>query len=522
MAYLLFVGITAAIYYLVPRNRQWIVLLVFSYLFYMASGPRLVLFLLMTTLTTWISALMIEQVETGRKTRPADAGSGKDENADAAGAEMHDASAAEQDKAVAKAQKKLIARRQKTILTICLLFNFGVLFMLKYVNFVHWALPLGISFYTFQSLGYVIDVYWKRVKAEHSLPRYMLFVSFFPQILQGPIGRHSRLAVQFEQPHSFDLASVQRGLQRMCWGYFIKFVVADRAGDAVSYIVSGYQNLGGAMYLVAVLMYSLQLYGDFAGGMDVVIGTAEIFGIRLDENFRQPYFANSISDFWHRWHITLGTWMKDYLFYPLSLTKSMQRFGKAVKKKWGKQMGRVLPVMAANLVVFLAVGVWHGSGGKYLAYGIYNGLLVSLEAFLEPYMKKLYGKLGIGLQSRGLRIFQIVRTFLLVNLSWFWDIAPDMKTANAMMRGLITDFHIQDITMKAMLDMGINRTGYLSLLIGTIILFAADLLREKGHDLRNDISTKPLPIRWAIWLFLIFFTITFGKYSAGGFIYAQF
>ena len=369
MEFLLFVLVAAVGYYLIPKKYQWLWLLVFSYIYYASSGVKLLLFLVYTTGTTYAAGRLLEKVE---------------------------------QKELPKKEAKAAKRR---ILTLGLLLNFGMLAVLKYTNFAvanvnaifhtsfsfqKWMLPLGISFYTFQSMGYLLDVYWGKCKAEKNPLRFALFVSFFPQILQGPIGRFDRLAVQLYQEHRFDLQRMQYALQLILWGFFKKLVLADRAAVVVNQVFLNYTQYSGVLNLVAVLMYSVQLYMDFSGGMDVVMGVASLFGIELDQNFKRPYFAVSITDFWHRWHITLGTWMKDYVFYPVSLSKWMGRIGKWSKKVFGKKTGRVIPICIANLIVFLLVGVWHGAAWKFIAYGLYHGLIISVSSLLRRFIVRVW------------------------------------------------------------------------------------------------------------------------------------
>ena len=213
-------------------------------------------------------------------------------------------------------------------------------------------------------------------------------------------------------------------------------VLADNAGIFVDAIFGDLQTYKG-LAIAGVLAYTVQLYGDFSGGMDVVIGIASMFGIELDENFKQPFFARSITDFWHRWHITLGTWMKDYVFYPVSLSKWMGRFGKMAKKRFGKTIGRALPICLANLIVFLVVGIWHGAAWKYIVYGMYNGVIIAVSGLLAKPYREWKKKLHISDKSRGWICFQILRTFLLVNISWFFDRADTVKDALTMMKNAV-------------------------------------------------------------------------------------
>ena len=316
--------------------------------------------------------------------------------------------------------------KNRWLLALCVTLNLLILGYFKYYNFlaevlnpllrgfdialpaIQVTLPIGISFYTFQSVGYILDVYWKRYEPEKNIFKFALFVSFFPQILQGPIGRYSNLAHQFYEEHSFDFMRIERGVQRVLWGFFKKMVIADTAAVFVDAIFDQYQTYNG-LAILGVLAYSAQLYGDFSGGMDVVIGIASMFGIEMDENFKRPYFSISITDFWHRWHITLGTWMKDYLFYPLSLSKGMGKFGKFAKKTFGKTYGRALPICVANIVVFLVVGIWHGAAWKFIVYGLYNGIIIGFSGLMAKNYRDWKKKLKINDKSNGWHIFQIVR-----------------------------------------------------------------------------------------------------------------
>ena len=351
----------------------------------------------------------------------------------------------------------------------------------------------------------------------------MLFVSFFPQILQGPIGRYERLMPQLAGEtkvdgkmvctgHRLDLVQVEHGAQRMLWGYFLKFVIADRAGAAVSLVNNNYLAYSGTYYAVTALLYAAQLYGDFAGGMDVVIGTAEIFGIHLDENFKRPYFSCSITDFWHRWHITLGTWMKDYVFYPMTVSGWMRKLTKGAKKHIGRKGAAILQATIANILVFLLVGVWHGKGGKYLVYGLYNGVIISLEALLGTAHPS---------KNRALHLLQVLVTFILVTISWFWDFPTTLSQSNYMLTHVFTDFHLNEITGQIFVDLHFT-PGILA--FGCLVLLVKSLLEEiRQKSIFEQMDALPRPARWAIYYGVMFSVLIFQNNGlASGFIYAQF
>ncbi|EDS06448.1 MBOAT family protein [[Clostridium] scindens ATCC 35704] len=503
MEFLIFVGIAVIGYYLIPKRFQWIWLLIFSYIYYASSGIKILFFLLYTTITTYGTGRLLDRVN--HKELP----------------------------------RNEAKSRKRRILIGCLLLNFGMLAVLKYTNFAienvnaifhagisfqKLILPLGISFYTFQSMGYIIDVYWGKYEAEKNPFRFALFVSFFPQLLQGPIGRFDRLARQLYEQHSFDLLKAQYALQLMLWGFFKKLVLADRAAVVVNQVFQNYTQYSGVTNIVAVLMYSIQLYMDFSGGMDVVMGVAALFGVELDQNFKRPYFATSITDFWHRWHITLGTWMKDYIFYPVSLSKWMGKFGKWSKKAFGKKTGRVVPICVANIIVFLVVGIWHGAAWKYIAYGLYNGLIIAISSLLAPLYRKGFEKFHINPKSGAWHVVQILRTFLLVNISWYFDMAVSLSAAFAMMKSTVTGFSLATLTDGSLMMLGLDKLDYMILAMGCLVVFLISFLKERGIQIRESLGRKPLVIRWAVYGMLVFGIPMFGYVmtTTGGFIYAQF
>lgn len=497
-AFVLFTAAALILYYLVPARAQWVVLLVFSYIYYLSGNAKYLFYILFSTCVTWLFGLVIERMHEGNKEKS----------------------------------------RIKTMVILGLLCNFGLLAFVKYTNFFvvnlnslfhlemrepEILMPLGISFYTFQSSGYLLDVYWKKVRAEKNPFKYALFVSFFPQLLQGPIARYSSLAEQLYAPHEFKGENVVRGFQRILWGFFKKMVIADWAVVFVDAIFDTPDYSGLALF--GVLFYSIQLYADFSGGMDVVIGIAEMFGITLDENFKRPFFAVSITDFWHRWHITLGTWMKDYVFYPVTLSKWMGAFGKWAKKVFGKKTGRTLPICIANLIVFLVVGIWHGAAWKYIVYGVYNGLIIAFSGLMASVYRTWKSRLHITGKETWYHLFMIVRTFVLVNISWFFDRANTVPQAFAMMKQAVTEFQPSQLLLIPAGREGVAFTPYALVILaaGCLVLFAVSLLQERGIRVREALAKLPQPVTGAVYFCLLLAIGFFGSTAAaGGFIYAQF
>ena len=534
MKFLLFLAAAVAGYYVIPKQLQWVWLLIFSYIFYLASGPAAVVFILTTTATTFLGGLWLEHTDRALACA-LDRTLARDPDRLRRPANPQQPLSPDEKKAL----KGRFKQRKKWIAALVLFVNFGILAALKYRNFAadnmnllfgtHFSsakllLPLGISFYTFQSMGYLIDVYRGKYAPDRNPFRFALFVSFFPQILQGPIGRYDRLASQLYGQKSFSLARIERGLQLMLWGYFKKIVIADRAAVVVSEVFGNYQSYGGILVMAGVLCYSLQLYGDFSGGMDVIMGASECFGISLDANFKRPYFAQSISDFWHRWHITLGTWMKDYVFYPFSLSKGMNKLGKYCKKHFGKHVSRVLPVCIANLLVFFLVGVWHGPAWKFIVYGLYNGIIIAAGNLLAPIYTQMARKLHIPAESSPWTAVRILRTFLLVNISWYFDMAESLGAALAMMKNTVAGFTLSALTDGSLLRLGLDLKDCGALALSCVVLFTVSLLQENHVSMRDALAAKPLAARWCVYLMLLFSIPLLGQITmtGGGFIYAQF
>ena len=516
--FFLFIAAAVIIYYVIPKKLQWIWLLIISYVYYASYDISTVWMLLLTTYVTYRGVILLDRLN---EQKPQD-GISREEKKDF---------------------KKNIVRKKKKIVLAMVLIAFGMLGIMKYTNFMlgnidavlrlfgsgkqigvlNLTLPLGISFYTFQSISYVVDVYRGKHKAQGNFFKHALFVSFFPQLLQGPIGRYERLGSQLYEGHSYNLKELQFGVQRILWGFFKKMVLADRVNAAVLLIFHNYWNYGGWYNVLGVLLYSIQLYADFSGGIDIVIGIAQMFGITMDENFRQPYFSRSISEFWRRWHITLGTWMKDYIFYPFSLSKSMAKFGKWSKKKFGNNVGKLLPVGLADILVFFVVGVWHGAAWKYIMYGIYNGVIVAGSGMLSPVYAKIQEKLHINPKKWWYQGFCIIRTFILVNIGFYFDMGNDIRAANAMLVQTVTKAHISQLSMAAVKAVGLTSQDLLIVIAGCIIIFVVSLLKEKGINIRETIASYNIVIRWIIYIGFIMFILIYGSTSTtSDFIYANF
>ena len=508
-------AVCAAAYYLVPRRMRWGLLLAVSLGFYASRAAVGLPFILLTALSVYACALRIGRIAACceaqiRETRPVPAEK--------------------------KRLRAAAGKRKKRWLLAALLLNFAVLAVLKYTDDLRgWVglsplgllLPLGISFYTFQSTGYLLDVYHGKTAPERNPAKFLLFVSFFPQLIQGPIGRYDDLAPQLTEAHDFDPDAIRRGTVLLFWGLLKKLVIADRALPLVDAVFSAKAGeMGGAAALVGVLAYSLQQYCDFSGGIDLVTGIAELFGIRLAPNFRRPYFSVSLADFWRRWHISLGAWMRDYVFYPFALSAPMTRLGKAVKKRLGNEAARTLPAALGNLLVFLLVGVWHGASAHYLLWGLYNGAVLAVSALLDPAFRRFDEAHPRLTSGAGFRVFRVLRTFVIVNIGWFFDRCARAGDALRMMGSVLSCFRPEQLTPEWFARCGLPAADAAVLGVFTLLLFAVSLAQERGVSVRDSLLRLRLPLRWALLYALILSVLVFGVWGSGfseaGFIYYQF
>ena len=534
--FIFFVLATALVYFVLPfKKYRWTVLLAASIFFYCTWSYQLGAFMLFTTLSTYLIALWLSKASAKSK----------------AVLKAHKSEWSRDDKKKYKNKTKV---RMRLIMTLALLLNFGILAFLKYYNFfagslndilgafsldfsapsLKLILPLGISFYTFQSMGYIVDVYREKTEAQKNPLKLLLFVSFFPQIIQGPISIYDQLAVQLFEGHDFDFTRFKHGCELIMWGFFKKLVIADRAVIPITAVTAEFNKFGGTTLTFTILLYALQLYADFSGGIDISRGVAQIFGVDMIDNFKRPYFSRSINEYWRRWHISLGAWLKNYLFYPVAMSnafitasKKMKgtRFGKTAA---GAHISKVLPTSVASLIVFLVVGIWPGASWKYVAFGAWNGLIIMVSILLEPLFISAKDKLHIKDTNIPFILFQMFRTFLIVLVGYVFDVAPSFSQA---MRTFWLFFTNQNFKLgySQISDLGLGKKDYLVVLIGGLIIFIASVIQERakdGLDIRHMLDKKPFILRFALLFVCLISIVVFGiygsGYSAADFVYAQF
>lgn len=533
--FLFFVAITMFAYFLLPfRKHKWVVLLIASYVFYLFAGYKYVAFILFTTISTYLIGLWIEKISTGSKAK----------------IKQHKADWSREDK---KKYKEKIKVRKRLVMALCLVLNFGILAFLKYYNFfagslndilgsfsidfsaptLNLFLPLGISFYTFQSMGYIVDVYRDKTPAQHNPFKFALFVSFFPQIIQGPISIYDDLAHQLYEPHSFDFTRFKHGLQLILWGLVKKMILADRAVIAINAVIDDYNSFSGTTLTFTILLYALQLYVDFSGGIDISRGVAQIFGINIMDNFKRPYFSKDINEYWRRWHISLGNWFKNYLFYPLAMSSLFINTSKKIKNTKfgtttaGSHIAKVLPTSIASFVVFFIVGVWHGASWKYVGFGVWNGGIIMLSVLMKPVFEWTHKKLHINPATIPYTVFQIFRTFIVVLVGYVFDVAPSFMQA---MRTFKLFFTSQSLSTgwNEISTLGLGKKDYVLLLAGAIFIFIISVIQERNDKttVREMLDNKPFILRWLAVFVAIIALAVFGIYGSGydaaAFVYMQF
>ncbi len=505
-------------YYTVFRKKQWVCLLIASAVFYYYSGVENFAFLLLTGFTTWLGAKQL-----GRYSEQI--------------AELRSDKSLEKEEK--KVKKEAIIKKRRTIMWGVLFVNFGVLAVIKYVepilkglnilgdsNVLGLVLPLGISFYTFQSIGYLLDIYNDKYDVERNFAKYMLFVSYFPQMIQGPINRYDALGEQFATEHQWDGERATKALYRLFYGLMKKYAIANILAVGIANIFdTPVRDFSGAIVVFGILLYSAQQYADFSGGIDMVLGVSELFGIKMAENFKQPYFSTSLADFWRRWHISLGKWMRDYVFYPFALTKPMKNFGKWANKKLGKHLGRVLPPAIGNILVFFLVGIWHGAKWHYVAWGLYNGLVIASSDILAPVYDRISNVLHINKKAKWYHVFSIVRTFIVVNIGWYFDRIEDIKVAFYSMKKTLFSFNAHMfIDELAIAFDGVRTYAIKVAIISCILVFVVSIMEESKVNVRDVLYRRPLLVRWGIYVFFIFLVLfaSVQTGATGGFMYANF
>lgn len=503
--FLIYFGITYFLYTIFPLKAKWCVLLGGSVVFYFVATKGHIESIILSTVIIWAVGLIIQKFNDLFKAKK---------------------------KGLTSEERKKLKNKYKTYkitaLTIGVLLNIGFLLVSKYFNFfgdtfnslfntaipkLDIIQPLGISFYTLQAISYITDVYRGRYPASKNIFRVSLYLMFFLTIVEGPIARFDQLGTQLNNCKKFSFKDFSFGAQLVVWGLFKKIVIADRVSEFVGNVFDNNTEYGGIIVIAAIMMYTLQLYCEFSGVMDVVSGLAEMMGISLPQNFARPFFAKGINEFWQRWHITLGGWLRDYIFYPISLSKPFMKLTKSARKKFNPYYTNLIPTSVALFFVWFANGMWHGASWKYIVYGLYYYVLMMIGLFAEPISAKLCTALHINRQSKIFHAFQVLRTFIIVNFGMLIFRADSLKVALNMFKSIFTKFDLSVLTVGGHNGLGLDIYDYIIVAIGVLTILAVGIIQEKQIPIRQKIAEQKLPIKFVIYLFAIFTVILFGAYG---------
>ena len=501
LSFILFSAAALLIYYIVGRKRQKYVMFLANIVFFVLAGVKYLPFIAAAVIITYAAARIIEGIWA------------REEEQLAANTDLEE---------TVHASAK---RRAKAWLVSALILIVGMLAVCKYSTFTvkninvileklsitqigtfRMILPIGISFYTFMAVSYLLDVYWKRYEAERDFIAFAAYLAWFPHVVQGPIDRFDKFRAQIKEGVSFSYENLSRGAQLALWGFFKKLVIADRLALFVDSVYGDWQNCTGAILVLAIAVYSLQIYTDFSGCIDIVSGVSEMFGIKLSANFRHPYFSKTMPEFWKRWHITLCSWFRDYIYIPLG----------------GNRCSR--PRHLANIViVWFITGVWHGAAWKYMAWGLYHAVLIILGVLLGPKLNSLSDRLKLNRTTFSWQLWQMARTYFLSSLGRVFFRADDLRSAWGILQNTVKGAALSEVFSSRLFTHGLDAANFVVAALAVIVLWIADMLEER-MPLRDTIARQNVVFRWCLFYACIFCVLIFGVYGSGAsnFIYGQF
>lgn len=484
-----FWGFCAAVlvaYYMMPLRVRWLLLAAASAVFVLSSGWQGAAYLAVVSLCTWLGGLALERL---RADRP---------------------------------------RRARGLLVLLLALDLGGMALFKYApaatrGALALAAPLGLSYFTFQSAGLLIDVFRGKAQPPRSPAKVWLFLSYFPQLAQGPISTWKQLGAQLTQGHRLTPVTWVSGAQLVLWGCMKKLVIADRLAPVTAALETADETLPGWLALLGLALYALRLYADFSGGVDVARGISRMLGIELPENFKRPFFARSVADYWRRWHITLGAWFRAYVLYPMTAGRAGLALGRAASRLLGERTGSVVPTALATLFIFLLIGLWHGASLNAVVYGVYFGLIMAFSVLMEPVYKRVNRALRLGRQ-RSVRALRMVRTWLLILPAQAFAFTESPAQGLLLLRRCTSRWELAGFA-RVMTGIMPGREWAIALL-ALLALLAVDALRERGVDVCDRLARASVLVRWPLLLFLLMAVLIFGLYGAGfdatAFMYAQF
>lgn len=486
--FLIFFPIVILIYYLLPQKIKNGWLLIASYYFYMCWNAKYALLLFTSTFITYIGGILIQKIKISNRIQNT-------------------------------------SKYKKFVLVIALAINLVILFSFKYTNFAidtlnnilevfkvelyvpnfDIILPVGISFYIFQALGYLIDVYRDEIYAEKNFFRYALFVSFFPQLVAGPIERSKNLLVQLDAKKKVNLKHWRDGLLIMLWGFFLKLVIADRCAILVNTVYANPDSYIGFQLVLANIFFALQIYCDFMGYSTIAKGAALVLGINLINNFEQPYFATSIKDFWRRWHISLSSWFKDYVYIPLG----------------GSRCSRIKKYRNLFLT-FMVSGLWHGASWNFVIWGAIHGFYQIIEDMIQPFTKKLITKYCIDVKNFSWKFLMSLKTFFFVDIAWIFFRADNIQSAFKILKNSFNISNWGLILNDGIYQLGLNTRNMNILSIAVLALFVSSYLKEQKINVLEWISKQNIIFRYLLYWMAVILIVFSLDITGQEFIYFQF
>lgn len=492
--WLLFLVAAVALYYVIPKKFRWLGLLAAGVFWYAVCSGWGIVCILFTALSVWGAGLLLQKTAVGG------AAAVKAEGADAGG----------------KGEAAL-RRKKRIILLLPLVINLFIFAAFRYegvyegliapvrllltgkqLGFAQIAAPVGLAFYTLQAIGYLLDIYRGRQQAERNPLRVMTFLMFFPQLARGPVNRYGELAPRLFEGHALQFDNLEKGIIMIGWGFMKKLLLADRLYLPVNAVFSDPGSRGGAMIFLASVLYALELYADLSGCMDIVRGAARMFGIEMPDDFRQPFAANTLSEYWQRWQITLVEWMKDYVSDPLRRLLA-GRSGRHTGNSGGAGLAGVLLPALRGFAAFVLIGVWHGAAVNFLIYGLYHGVLAAAAILMKPYSSQWLQKARIDPESRSWRSFRKVRTFVAVTFGCCILRAADVVQV---FRTIFARPSLQQLS-QFMAVSGWSETDVVTVLLLLALTVTADRIAEKLGDPLEWLKKRSIVLRWIFYLLII-------------------
>lgn len=489
---------------------QWTIRLLAGLSFFVYLSGIRVIFLIVSALSIWAGARIIHKIgEDGKAYRKREGITSEEK----------------------KASKQKCKRNRKAVMFAMIVLNLAMLVTVKFIFPVCLhpiAVPIGISFYTLQAVSYIVDVYGEKYPPQENPGKVMLYLCWFPQLIQGPINRYDLISEDLYRTYRLNAPDFRFAIYLFLFGAVKKYAIADLLAPLVANSLNNSSgSYPGSFVLFGALMFAIEQYADFSGGIDMAMGASLLFGVKMNENFRQPYFSTSLAQFWRRWHITLGSFMRDYIFYPFVTTKPVSKLNKTISRRFGNHAGRAVIGGMSNILVFALVGLWHGAEKHYLLWGLYNGVIIAVSDALAPAFSKLNRILHIRDDSRGMYCFRVFRTFMIIVFAGFFDVIEPVKVSLACFYNTL--LHFDPATGAGMIK-GLFTDGYTSVYaitcaaIAVVLLIIHSVIKERGGRPIDKIRTGAFPGRWAIFFPLLLLLLYSFTVSSGirGFMYAAF